>query len=86
MSDTDQPIDPRVDVGHPGQVIGRSTVASMQAGLYFGYAAMCEGIIARIRAELGEAVRVVATGGLAETPVPVARTATACAMVRIRPG
>ena len=58
---------PRVDVRHPGQVIGRSTVASMQAGLYFGYAAMCEGIIARIRAELGEAVRVVATGGQAET-------------------
>lgn len=58
---------PRVDVGHPGRVIGRSTVASIQAGLYFGYASMCEGIIARIRAELGEPVRVVATGGLAET-------------------
>ena len=39
----------------------------MQAGLYFGYATMCEGLIGRIRAELGEDVRVVATGGLAET-------------------
>ena len=39
----------------------------MQSGLYFGYAAMCEGIIGRIRAELGEPARVVATGGLAET-------------------
>ncbi len=58
---------PRVDVGHPGHVIGRSTVTSIQAGLYFGYASMCEGIIARIRAELGEPVRAVATGGLAET-------------------
>ena len=58
---------PRVDVGHPGHVIGRSTVTSMQAGLYFGYATMCEGLIGRIRAELGEDVRVVATGGLAET-------------------
>jgi type III pantothenate kinase len=58
---------PRVDVRNPGLVIGRSTVTSMQAGLYFGYAAMCEGIIGRIRAELGEEVRVVATGGLAET-------------------
>jgi type III pantothenate kinase len=57
---------PRVDVRNPGLVIGRSTVTSMQAGLYFGYAAMCEGIIGRIRAELGEEVRVVATGGLAE--------------------
>jgi type III pantothenate kinase len=58
---------PRVDVRNPGLVIGRSTVTSMQAGLYFGYATMCEGIIGRIRAELGEEVRVVATGGLAET-------------------
>jgi type III pantothenate kinase len=58
---------PRVDVRNPGRVIGRSTVASIQAGLYFGYAAMVEGIIARIRAELGEPARVVATGGLAAT-------------------
>lgn len=58
---------PRVDVRHPEQVIGRSTVASIQSGLYFGYAAMCEGIIGRIRGELGESPRVVATGGLAET-------------------
>ena len=58
---------PRVDVRNPGRVIGRSTVASIQSGLYFGYAAMVEGIIARIRAELGEPARVVATGGLAAT-------------------
>jgi type III pantothenate kinase len=58
---------PRVDVRHPGPVVGRSTVGSMQSGLYFGYAAMCEGLIARIRTELGEPARVVATGGLAET-------------------
>jgi len=58
---------PRVDVRHPGRVVGRSTVGSIQAGLYFGYAAMCEGLIARIRAELGEPARVVATGGLAPT-------------------
>ena len=58
---------PRVDVRNPGRVIGRSTVGSIQSGLYFGYAAMVEGIIARIRAELQEPARVVATGGLAET-------------------
>jgi len=58
---------PRVDVRNPGRVVGRSTVESMQSGLYFGYGAMCEGLIARIRAELGERARVVATGGLAET-------------------
>jgi type III pantothenate kinase len=58
---------PRVDIRNPGKVIGRSTVGSMQAGLYFGYASMVEGLIARIRAELGEPARVVATGGLAES-------------------
>ncbi len=58
---------PRVDVKNPGRVIGRSTVASMQAGLYFGYAAMVEGLILRIKGELQEPARVVATGGLAET-------------------
>src|SRR5678816_4166715 len=58
---------PRVDLRSPGKVIGRSTVGSIQSGLYFGYASMVEGIIARIRAELGEPARVVATGGLAET-------------------
>jgi type III pantothenate kinase len=58
---------PRVDIRNPGRVVGRSTVGSIQSGLYFGYAAMVEGIIGRIRTELGEAVRVVATGGLAET-------------------
>lgn len=58
---------PRVEVRNPGRVVGRTTVASIQSGLYFGYAAMVEGLIARIRAELGEKARVVATGGLAET-------------------
>jgi type III pantothenate kinase len=58
---------PRVDVRNPGKVIGRSTVGSIQSGLFFGYAAMVDGIIARIRTELEEKARVVATGGLAET-------------------
>jgi len=58
---------PRVDVRHPGRVIGRSTVGSIQAGLYFGYAEMVNGLIGRIRGELQEPARVVATGGLAES-------------------
>lgn len=58
---------PRVDVRHPGRVIGRSTVGSIQAGLFFGYASLVEGLIARIKAELAEPAKVVATGGLAET-------------------
>ncbi len=61
---------PRVEIKNPGRVIGRSTVGSIQSGLYFGYAAMVEGIIARIRAELGEPARAVATGGLASSLAP----------------
>jgi type III pantothenate kinase len=57
---------PRVELRNPGRVIGRSTVTSIQSGLYFGYAVMVEGMIARIRADLAEPARAVATGGLAE--------------------
>ena len=57
---------PRVELKNPGRVIGRSTVTSIQSGLYFGYAMMVEGMISRIRAELQEPTHVVATGGLAE--------------------
>src|SRR5882672_319751 len=58
---------PRVDIRKPARVVGTTTVGSLQSGLYFGYAAMVEGLIARLRSELGEPARVVATGGLAET-------------------
>jgi type III pantothenate kinase len=57
---------PRVDVRKPERVVGRSTVQSMQSGLYFGYCSLVEGIIFRIIDELGQPARVVATGGLAE--------------------
>ena len=57
---------PRVELRNPGRVIGRSTVTSIQSGMYFGYATMVEGMIGRIRAELQEPSHVVATGGLAE--------------------
>ena len=60
---------PRVEVGRPDQLIGTSTVGSMRSGLYFGYVAMVEGIVARLRGELGgdQAAVCVATGGLAST-------------------
>jgi len=61
---------PRVEVRKPGQVVGRTTISSIQSGLYFGYCSMVEGIIARIRGELGGPIRVVATGGLAGTLAP----------------
>jgi type III pantothenate kinase len=55
----------RVDVRKPAQVIGRNTRDSVQSGLFHGYVALVEGLVARIRAELGAQAPVVATGGLA---------------------
>jgi len=54
-----------VDVQRPQRVIGRNTEESMQSGLFFGYAALVEGLLARLRVELGVDAPVVATGGMA---------------------
>lgn len=54
---------PRVEIKDPERVIGTNTVASMQAGLYYGYIGLIDGILERMKPELGENVRVIATGG-----------------------
>jgi len=57
---------PRVAIGRPSErIIGKTTVQAMRAGVFWGYVGMIEGIVARIRAELGVAAEVIATGGLA---------------------
>ena len=56
---------PRVDIKKPPKVLATNTVNSVQAGLYYGYLGLIDGIIERLIAELGDGVRVVATGGLA---------------------
>jgi type III pantothenate kinase len=55
----------RVSIGRPQRVIGRHTEQSMQSGLFHGYTALVEGLVERIRGELGLEAPVVATGGLA---------------------
>jgi type III pantothenate kinase len=61
---------PRIDVRKPASIIGRTTIASMQAGLFFGYVGLVEGIVQRMRGELGEGAACIATGGLAEIIAP----------------
>jgi type III pantothenate kinase len=56
---------PRVEFVRPASVIGRNTVASIQAGLVYGYVGLVDGICARMADELGFTPKVVATGGLA---------------------
>ena len=56
---------PRIGIGRPQAVIGRSTVPAMQSGVYWGYIGLIEGLLVRIKAEFGGPMKVIATGGLA---------------------
>jgi type III pantothenate kinase len=56
---------PRVDIRKPARVLATNTVNSVQAGLYYGYIGLIDGLLERLIAELGGKAAVVATGGLA---------------------
>ena len=58
---------PRIAIEAPDSetVIGRTTEEQMHIGIYWGYVAMIEGLVARLKAEIGRPVQVIATGGLA---------------------
>ncbi len=55
----------RVEIKDPGKIIGTNTVASLQAGLYYGYVDLVDGILERMKQVLGSKTKVVATGGQA---------------------
>src|SRR2546425_9858437 len=59
---------PRVDIRRPPKVIGRNTTHSLQAGLFYGYIALVQGILERIRREMGEPARTIGTGGVGPSP------------------
>jgi type III pantothenate kinase len=61
---------PRVDVRKPKTVVGRTTVHAIEAGLFYGYLGMVEGLVRRITDELGGRAISIATGGLAPLIVP----------------
>src|SRR5579875_897725 len=56
---------PRVDISPPKGILAKNTVEQLQAGIFFGYGALVEGVCARLKAEVGGRATVVATGGLA---------------------
>jgi type III pantothenate kinase len=56
---------PRIGIGRPQSVIGRSTIPAMRSGIYWGYVGLIEGLLARIEGEYGEKLKAIATGGLA---------------------
>jgi type III pantothenate kinase len=65
---------PRVELLPPDHAIGRNTITAMQSGIVFGYVGLVEGMVARLRKEVGSEAKVIATGGYcqliaAQTPV-----------------
>ncbi len=57
---------PRIELSKPKTVIGKNTVTSMQSGIVYGFVGQTDGIISRMKKEMGGKAYVVATGGLAE--------------------
>ena len=56
---------PHIDITRPGHVVGTNTVDCMQSGVYWGYIGLVKEICARIKAERGQDMKIIATGGLA---------------------
>lgn len=55
---------PRIAIQKPEKVIGKDTVSNMQSGVFWGYIALIEGLVARIKAEWGKPMTVIGTGGV----------------------
>jgi type III pantothenate kinase len=64
---------PKVELAEPRALIGKSTVDAIRSGIVFGFAGQVEGIVQRLRDELGSDTTVIATGGLARALVPFVR-------------
>jgi type III pantothenate kinase len=65
---------PKVELVRPPKVVGKNTVHAMQAGVVYGYVALVDGLVGRIRDEIGAEARVVATGGFATMLAPESTT------------
>src|SRR5207248_5410556 len=61
---------PKVELSEPKAAIGRDTVSAVRSGVVFGFAGSVDGIVRRIRDELGDEATAIATGGLAEVITP----------------
>lgn len=61
---------PKVELGPPRSLIGKTTLDAIRSGIVYGYAGQVDGIVGRLRAELGARTHTIATGGLASVVVP----------------
>lgn len=65
---------PRIDVTAPRSLIGKTTIDAIRSGIVYGTAGQVDAIVRRLRGELGEQAKVIATGGLASSVVPYCET------------
>jgi type III pantothenate kinase len=65
---------PKIDLTPPRALIGKGTVEAIRSGVIYGFAAQVDGIVRRLRGELGEGTPAIATGGLASSIVPFCST------------
>ncbi len=65
---------PKVDISPPRALIGKTTIDAIRSGIVYGTAGQVDAIVRRLRAELGERTRSIATGGLATAIVPFCET------------
>lgn len=76
---------PRVELAKPAHAIGKTTAESLQAGIFFGFQGLVEGVLQRLRRELGGNPKVVATGGLASLMVTEGRVGGRGMRVKVLP-
>jgi type III pantothenate kinase len=65
---------PKIDLGKPRVLVGKTTIDAIRSGVVYGFAAMVDGMIGRLRDEMGEETEAIATGGLAGSIVPYCET------------
>ena len=63
-----------VELVKPPRTVGKNTVHAIQSGIIFGYVALVDGLVDRVRGEIGAQARVIATGGFANLIAPESRT------------
>jgi type III pantothenate kinase len=61
---------PKIDLAPPRSLIGKTTVDAIRSGIIYGFAGQVDGIVRRLRAEMGADIEAIATGGLAAHIVP----------------
>ena len=61
---------PKISIEPPNRLIGKNTVDCMKSGVFYGNAALLDGMLERMEEEMGEKLTIVATGGLAKALIP----------------